>query len=103
MRNAETCTATDWHRRVKLGVAGHGDERRRSVKEISVKRVDHPDYYRANGIEAIDIIEAYGLNFGLGNVIKYVLRAGRKDPDRRQEDLEKALWYLGREVRHGRE
>ena len=42
--------------------------------------VDHPDYYGGedNPYEAIKIIEAYDLNFSLGNVIKYVLRAGKK-------------------------
>ena len=53
------------------------------------------DYYRANGMEAIDIIEAYGLGFHLGNVIKYILRAGRKT-DIPDEDIDKAIWYLNR-------
>jgi hypothetical protein len=48
------------------------------------------------GVEAITVIEAWGLNFNLGNVIKYVSRAGHKVDH--IEDLEKALWYLQREV-----
>lgn len=59
--------------------------------------VDHPEHYRAaSGHEAIDVIEAWGLNFNLGNVVKYISRAGYKDDH--IEDLQKALWYLQREV-----
>lgn len=53
-------------------------------------------YYVSNGFEAIDIIEAYNLNFSRGNVIKYLLRAGHKDDE--IKDLEKALDYLKREI-----
>jgi hypothetical protein len=57
--------------------------------------VDHPDYYGGedNPYEAIKIIEAYDLNFSLGNVIKYVLRAGKKN-ESAIEDLEKAARYI---------
>ena len=54
----------------------------------------NPDHYRANGLEAINVIEAFGLSFHLGNVVKYVLRAGRKGDA--VTDLAKARWYLGR-------
>jgi len=60
--------------------------------------VDHPDHYQGNGVEVIDIIESFELNFCLGNVVKYVLRAGRKDTEVAIKDLEKALWYLSREI-----
>ena len=59
--------------------------------------VDHPDYYKRGGIEAIDAIEAWGLGFHLGNVVKYIARAGRKTADSLQ-DLRKAAWYLDREI-----
>ena len=61
--------------------------------------VDHPDYYKTGGIEAIDVIEAWNLDFCLGNTIKYISRAGRKS-DKVLEDLEKAAWYLNREIEH---
>lgn len=60
-------------------------------------QIDHPSYYN-KGIEVIDFIECYGLNFNLGNVVKYVARAGYKDIADKQDDLMKALWYLEREV-----
>ena len=59
--------------------------------------VDHPDYYKRGGVEAIDAIEAWGLGFNLGNVVKYIARAGRKTADSLQ-DLRKAAWYLNREI-----
>ena len=61
--------------------------------------VDHPNYYNSkNGIEVIDIIESFGLGFSLGNAIKYILRAGKKNPEKTIEDLEKSVWYLNREI-----
>jgi hypothetical protein len=61
--------------------------------------INHPTHYRKNtGHEAIDVIEAWQLNFNLGNVVKYISRNGLKDPDKYIEDLEKARWYLDREI-----
>jgi hypothetical protein len=59
--------------------------------------VNHPPHYKAGGIETIDFIEAKDLNYRLGNVIKYVSRAGKKSTDPVQ-DLEKAAFYLNREI-----
>jgi len=59
--------------------------------------INHPPHYKAGGIETIDFIEAKDLNYRLGNVVKYVSRAGKKDSDPIQ-DLEKAAWYLQREI-----
>lgn len=56
----------------------------------------NPNHYVGNEMEAIDVIEAFDLGFNLGNVVKYVLRAGKKD--NRKIDLGKALWYLRREI-----
>jgi hypothetical protein len=58
--------------------------------------VNHPAHYRVGGIETIDFIEAKQLNYNLGNVVKYVTRADHKG--NRLEDLEKARWYLDREI-----
>ena len=59
--------------------------------------VNHPAHYKAGGVETIDFIEAKDLNYRLGNVVKYVSRAGKKNSDPVQ-DLEKAAWYLNREI-----
>lgn len=58
--------------------------------------VNHPAHYQAGGLEVIDVIEAFGLDFRLGNAAKYLLRAGRKGDV--VEDLRKAQWYLGRAI-----
>ncbi len=60
--------------------------------------VEHPSYYNTGKIEVIDFIEDQNLNFHLGNVIKYVCRAGKKDPNKEIEDLEKAAFYLERYI-----
>lgn len=61
--------------------------------------IDHPQHYRKDsGYEAIDVIEAWGLGFSLGNALKYISRAGHKDPAKMVEDLEKAKWYIEREI-----
>ncbi len=59
----------------------------------------NPSHYKANGLEVIDVIEAFGLNFAIGNAIKYLLRAGKKGD--RLEDLKKARWYIDREIEKG--
>ena len=61
-------------------------------------QVNHPSHYGGedNPYEAIKIIEAHDLGFHLGNVVKYVLRAGKKGE--MLQDLEKALWYLNRKI-----
>lgn len=58
--------------------------------------VNHPSHYNVGGIEVIDAIEAWKLGFCLGNVVKYVARADHKRSP--VEDLEKARWYLDREI-----
>lgn len=58
--------------------------------------VNAPPHYKAAGIEAIDVIEAFDLGYHLGNVVKYILRSGRKGPA--LEDLKKARWYLDRAI-----
>jgi hypothetical protein len=55
-------------------------------------------HYRQGKIQAIDVIADWELNFSLGNVLKYVGRAGKKESATQQEDLQKALWYLVFEV-----
>jgi hypothetical protein len=71
-----------------------------ALKLLNMKEADpvnHPPHYKTGGIETIDFIEAKDLNYRLGNVIKYVSRAGKKETDPVQ-DLEKAMFYLKREI-----
>lgn len=57
----------------------------------------NPKYYKGK-VEVIDAIEAWGLNFHRGNAIKYIARAGKKNKETEIEDLEKAVWYINREI-----
>jgi hypothetical protein len=61
-------------------------------------KVNNPIHYggEQNPYEAIKIIEAHELDFHLGNAIKYILRAGKKDDIK--QDLSKAVWYLQRKI-----
>lgn len=60
--------------------------------------VNHPKHYNKGRIEVIEFIEDQRLGFHLGTVVKYVCRAGKKDPAKKIEDLEKAVWYLRRKI-----
>ena len=60
--------------------------------------VSHPAHYTDGKIEVIDFIEDKGFDFCLGNAIKYISRAGKKDPNKKIEDLQKAIWYINREI-----
>ena len=60
--------------------------------------VNHPDHYTDGGIETIDFIEAKKLPYHLGNAVKYISRAGKKDPEKTIEDLKKAVWYINRYI-----
>lgn len=60
--------------------------------------VNHPSHYTSGKIEVIDFIEDQNLNFHLSNAMKYICRAGKKDPAKTQEDLEKAVWYINRYI-----
>jgi hypothetical protein len=61
--------------------------------------VNHPPHYGGDTTyEAIKVIEAWELDFCLGNTVKYISRAGKKDPAKELEDLRKAQWYLDRRI-----
>jgi len=88
------------------------DEPKKVKKEKKVNKgknemVNHPSHYGGgnNPYEAIKVIEAWDLGFCLGNTVKYISRAGKKDET--IQELEKALWYLEREIKnikgHGKE
>jgi hypothetical protein len=67
-----------------------------TMEEPKTDNVNHPAHYKVGGIETIDFIEAKGLSYHLGNVVKYIARADSKGS--REEDLLKARWYLNREI-----
>ena len=64
--------------------------------------VNQPEHYQGAGMSVIEVIQAYRLNFELGNVIKYTLRAGKKPDENVIRELEKAMWYLQAEIERRR-
>jgi hypothetical protein len=60
--------------------------------------VNRPAHYTDGKIEVIDFIEDKKLGFCLGNAVKYISRAGKKDPAKEVEDLQKAAWYINRRI-----
>ena len=63
-----------------------------------MSNVDHPSHYNSGNIEVIEAIEDWQLDYHRGNAVKYIARAGKKDPAKEIEDLEKAVWYLRRHI-----
>lgn len=68
--------------------------------DVTVDMVNHPVHYGGadNIYEAIKVIEAWELGFALGNTVKYISRAGKKNSADEIEDLKKARWYLDRRI-----
>ena len=69
-----------------------------SVNEPTNDPVNHPAHYTTGKIEVIDYIEDQKLPYHLGNAVKYISRAGKKDKDKTVEDLKKAVWYIQRYI-----
>ena len=65
------------------------------------EQVNNPNHYggKGNPYEAIKVIRAWNLPFSLGNTVKYISRAGKKDGNSTLQDLKKALWYLNDEIK----
>ena len=60
--------------------------------------INHPAHYTDGKIEVIDFIIDKQLNYCRGNAVKYIARAGKKDPNKTVEDLKKAAWYISHEI-----
>jgi hypothetical protein len=69
---------------------------------MSKEMVKNPNHYGGaeNIYEAIKVIENWKLDFHLGNTVKYISRAGKKDPTKEIEDLKKAMFYLDRKIKN---
>ena len=67
-------------------------------KPIPNDPVNHPSHYTSGSIEVIDFIEDQKLPYHLGSAMKYICRAGTKDPAKTVEDLQKAVWYINRYI-----
>jgi hypothetical protein len=69
-----------------------------TVAAVVEDMVNHPAHYNTGSIEVIDFIEDQGLEYHEASALKYIARAGKKSPDTRIQDLEKAVWYLNRKL-----
>lgn len=70
------------------------------MKINNMEQVNHPEHYGGedNVYEAIKVIDNWELGFSLGNTVKYISRAGKKDPTKELEDLRKAKFYLDHHI-----
>lgn len=90
------CTRTDFHI--------HGEPMDTKQIQIdankkSAEMVNHPSHYGGDTTyETVKVIAAWGLGFLLGNAVKYISRAGKKDPAKLVEDLKKSRWYLDQAI-----
>ena len=66
--------------------------------DLDMTNINHPAHYTFGSIEVITAIEDWKLPYHLGNAVKYIARAGRKDPAKTEEDLSKAIWYINRYI-----
>jgi hypothetical protein len=97
LRAKPDVASTIFNERDLLACAVDGEEKSAPADDV----VNHPSHYAdgwSNGAEVIDLTEH--LNFSRGNAVKYLCRASRKGgPEKELEDLQKALWYVKREIR----
>ena len=70
-----------------------------SEKDENYEYVDHPKHYNQGGIELVNIVDSYQLGFYEGNIVKYVVRSGKKPGNSKLQDLKKAQWYLNYLIR----
>jgi hypothetical protein len=91
--------SNDGYRKLIVSIANE-NETPEMITQPTNEMVNHPNHYGGedNVYETIKIIEHFGINFHRGNTLKYLLRAGKKDPNKTLEDLKKAAWYLNREI-----
>jgi hypothetical protein len=100
VRSGVDAKSDEYYKKIDEGMSIFASGKKKYRMQAAFETVDpvnHPPHYKAGGVETIDFIEAKDLNYRLGNVVKYVSRAGKKDSDPVQ-DLEKAAWYLQREI-----
>lgn len=89
----------DCHTPLERGIVHEDCPAKEPVRSALIAdAVNHPAHYNQGKIEVIEFIEDKELGFHLGNAVKYISRAGRKDPSKFVEDLEKARWYLNRAI-----
>lgn len=97
---AESPTVESWHQH-RLEVHSIPSPVKVEQRKVEREVINHPQHYGGDTpYEVIKVLEAWGLDkdFCLGNSVKYIARAGKKELSLEIEDLEKSLWYLQRKI-----
>lgn len=74
------------------------EEKNSAAEKTIGNAINHPAHYNSGKIEVIDFLEDQNLPFHLANAVKYICRAGKKNPYKISEDLQKAIWYINRYI-----
>ena len=88
----------DLENKIENGELVESNSNPENVSQDKNDPVNHPSHYTDGKIEVIDFILDKKLNFTRGNAVKYISRAGKKNPEKEIEDLQKAAWYINKEI-----
>ncbi len=88
----------DLENKIENGELVESNSNPENVSQGKNDPVNHPSHYTDGKIEVIDFILDKKLNFTRGNAVKYISRAGKKNTEKEIEDLQKAAWYINREI-----
>lgn len=88
----------DLENKIENGELVESNSNPENVSQGKNDPVNHPSHYTDGKIEVIDFILDKKLNFTRGNAVKYISRAGKKNPEKEIEDLQKAAWYINKEI-----
>ena len=88
----------DLENKIENGELVESNSNPENVSQGKNDPVNHPSHYTDGKIEVIDFILDKKLNFTRGNAVKYISRAGKKNPETEIEDLQKAAWYINKEI-----
>ena len=88
----------DLENKIENGELVESNSNPENVSQDKNDPVNHPSHYTDGKIEVIDFILDKKSNFTRGNAVKYISRAGKKNPEKEIEDLQKAAWYINKEI-----
>ena len=88
----------DLENKIENGELVESNSNPENVSQDKNDPVNHPSHYTDGKIEVIDFILDKKLNFTRGNAVKYISRAGKKNSEKEIEDLQKAAWYITKEI-----
>ncbi len=88
----------DLENKIENGELVESNSNPENVSQDKNDPVNHPSHYTDGKIEVIDFILDKKLNFTRGNAVKYISRAGKKNSEKEIEDLQKAAWYINKEI-----